>query len=91
MENVNFFHFSVSQTSDSVVSSSIDIKGGLLRIINSVIVTSIALCPIMWYLWADSMAGNANFYFATSLAVITGRKSFNFKPLKGDKSIFGFK
>lgn len=37
-----------------------------------VIGTSIALCPIMWYLWADSMAGNANFYFATSLAVTTG-------------------
>ena len=39
----------------------------------SVIITSVSLCPIMWYLWAGSMAGNANFYFATSLAVITGR------------------
>lgn len=38
-----------------------------------VIITSVSLCPIMWYLWAGSMAGNANFYFATSLAVITGR------------------
>jgi len=37
-----------------------------------VIITSVSLCPIMWYLWAGSMAGNANFYFATSLAVITG-------------------
>ena len=26
----------------------------------------------MWYVWADSMAGNANFYFATTLAVIIG-------------------
>ena len=30
----------------------------------------------MWYVWADSMAGNANFYFATTLAVIVGRKVF---------------
>jgi len=37
-----------------------------------VLLTSLLLCPIMWYVWADSMAGNANFYFATTLAVIIG-------------------
>jgi len=37
-----------------------------------VLFTSLLLCPIMWYVWADSMAGNANFYFATTLAVIIG-------------------
>ena len=50
--------------------------------LNLVLITSLLLCPIMWYVWADSMAGNANFYFATTLAVIIGRKVLNLQVQK---------
>merc|ERR1712025_440194 len=37
-----------------------------------VLVTSLALCPVMWYLWIQLGSANANFYFATTLAAVSG-------------------